>query len=219
MENGFLNLQGKRMADRKRWNDLWQALGAEPQNPILFDQLRSRYAEPHRVYHTLDHIQDCLQQFDAARFLAGRPAEVEVAIWFHDAIYDPRKPDNEERSAWWAERALSEAGVPPLTPQRVRDLIVVTDHNILPDGRDASLLVDIDLSILGRAPADFDEYERKIRGEYAWLPVEAYREGRAAILRRFLARKPIYQTGHFYRLFEEQARRNLERSLAGFMSL
>ncbi len=118
IENGFLNLQGKLMADRKRWNDLWQALGAEPQNPILFDQLRSRYAEPHRVYHTLDHIQDCLKQFDAARSLAERKAEVEVAIWFHDAIYDPRKSDNEERSARWAERALSGVGVSALTPNR-----------------------------------------------------------------------------------------------------
>jgi predicted metal-dependent HD superfamily phosphohydrolase len=206
------------MTDRERWNHLWQALGAVSRDPLLFDQLQSRYAESHRFYHTFDHIRDCLQQFDTARFLTERPAEAAIAIWFHDAIYDPHKSDNEERSARWAERALCEAGVPAPAPERVRDLIMVTEHKIPPVGRDASLLADIDLSILGRAPAVFDEYERQIRQEYAWLSDEAYREGRAAILRGFLARKRIYLTGHFYRLFEEQARHNLKHALSRLMS-
>ena len=113
---------------------------------------------------------------------------------------------------------MCEASVPAPVPQRVRTLILATKHDTFPVGGDALLLADIDLSIFGRAPNDFDEYERKIRGEYAWLPEEAYREGRAAILRRFLARNRIYHTEHFHCLFEEQARHNLEHSLSKLTS-
>ncbi len=215
------------MSTRRRWNAAWSALGlgvAPPREALpddlpddlfndLFNDLLARYAGPGRAYHTLDHLRECFVQFDAARSLAERPAEVELAIWFHDAVYETRRSDNEERSAEWAARSLLEAGAPPESSERVRDLVLATKHDASPTGPDASLLVDVDLSILGAGPDRFDEYEEQVRREYSWVPERAFREARSGILRGFLARPHVYATAAFRARLERRARTNLERSL------
>jgi predicted metal-dependent HD superfamily phosphohydrolase len=206
------------MSDLKRWQAMWQTLGAKGDGRALLCQLRAAYDEPQRVYHTLAHMRDCLRQFDAARTLAEQPAEVEVAIWFHDAVYDTHRSDNEERSAEWAERALVEAGAPDPVPRRVQALILATRHDLVPTGQDAALLADVDLSILGRTPAEYDAYEQGIRQEYAWVPDETYRAARANILRGLLLRARLYQTDFFYQRYEDRARRNLERALLALLA-
>jgi predicted metal-dependent HD superfamily phosphohydrolase len=159
------------------------------------------------------HLQDCLQQFDIACSLAAHPVEVEAALWFHDAIYDPRSSENEARSAQWAQGALRDAGVALDIAQRVADLVLVTRHDTCSVGADACVLVDIDLSILGRAPAEFDIYECQIREEYAWVPELTFRQRRADILQSFLARTVIYETLLFQSRYEAQARQNLAHSI------
>jgi predicted metal-dependent HD superfamily phosphohydrolase len=202
------------ISDVERWHALWRAFGAsEAYDLELWDELQRCYAEFYRVYHTLDHIRDCLGQFDAARHLAARPAEVECALWFHDAVYDPRRPDNEASSARWAVEALRHVGAAAAVQQRVERLILATRHHAPASGGDAQLVADIDLSILGRSPAEFDRYEDQIRQEYAWLAQEAFSRARSALLQDLLARARIYQTHHFYTRYEAQARRNLARSL------
>ncbi len=201
------------MCTRERWNAAWSALGAAPPGETLFSDLMSRYAESHRAYHTLDHVRECFEQLGGARSLAEHPAEVELAIWFHDAIYDTRRSDNEDQSAEWAARSLLEAGAPSESCGRVRDLVVATAHDAAPSGPDASLLVDIDLAILGAGTARFDEYEVQIRREYSWVSEPAFREGRSKVLRKFLARPQIYATDEFHARLEGRARANLERSL------
>jgi predicted metal-dependent HD superfamily phosphohydrolase len=103
-----------------------------------------------------------------------------------------------------------------MTPEgikRVETLILATRHAAIPTEPDAHLLVDIDLSILGRPPREFDAYEAKIRQEYAWVSDDAFRQGRRAILELFLGRRSIYQTAFFREQFEAQARENLTRSM------
>jgi predicted metal-dependent HD superfamily phosphohydrolase len=202
------------MTDVERWHALWSGFGAsEAYDLEVWDELQRCYAEFYRVYHTLDHIRDCLRQFDAARHLAERPAEVECALWFHDAIYDPRRSDNEARSARWAVEALRHAGAPAPVQERVERLILATRHDATATGGDAPLVADIDLSILGRSPAEFDRYEGQIRQEYAWLPEDAFGQARSALLQSLLAQARIYQTHYFYERYEVQARSNLARSL------
>jgi predicted metal-dependent HD superfamily phosphohydrolase len=200
----------------ERWSAMWSRLGAGAgsHGETVFQEVIQAYSEPHRRYHTLVHLQDCLQQFDVADSLATHPVEVEAALWFHDAIYDPRSSENEARSAQWAQEALRDAGVSAEIAQRVVDLVFVTRHNARPVGADACVLVDIDLSILGRAPAEFDVYERQIREEYAWVPEPTFRQRRADILQSFLARRVIYETLLFQSRYEAQARQNLARSIA-----
>jgi predicted metal-dependent HD superfamily phosphohydrolase len=201
------------MTNLPRWQTLWQRLGSTLNAAEVFAELETRYTEPQRAYHNLVHIADCLAQFDAARHLAGQPAEVEAAIWYHDVIYDPHASDNEAASAQWATERLRSGGTDEAITARIAALILATRHTAVPTEADAQLLVDIDLSILGRPPAVFDQYEQQIRREYDWVPEPAFRQGRAKILQGFLARERIYQTASFYDQFEEQARLNLARSL------
>jgi predicted metal-dependent HD superfamily phosphohydrolase len=199
------------------WDALWNRLGvmqAPSQRPVLAELLE-RYAEPHRVYHGVAHLRDVLTEFDQARSaeLARRPDEVELALWFHDAIYDPRRSDNELKSADLVRRAASDAGVAEQSCERVHALVMATDHRAVPADADAQLICDVDLAILGADAARFDEYERQIRAEYAWVPDPAFRARRIEILEALIARRAIFSTVHFQERFEARARANLSRSL------
>ena len=178
-----------------------------------YDVKTDLYAEPQRAYHTLRHLTHCLDELEDARHLAEHPNEVEMALWFHDAIYDPKAKDNEERSAELARRVATEALLPEAFGNRVADLVLATRHHGLPEGADACLLVDIDLSILGRPQGEFDEYETNIRKEYLFVPWDRYRSARSAVLRSFLDRPAIYSTEFFQQKYESRAKANLERSL------
>lgn len=199
--------------DERRWQRLWQALGLVPP-PLVFETLVEQYSDPARAYHNSAHIDFCLHQLDDVSTHLAEPHLVEMAIWFHDAIYEARAADNEARSAAWAVEVLRTAGAEPHQTQRVRELILATSHTQPAHAGDMALLLDIDLAILGQAPPQFDQYEAAIRQEYAWVPLGRYLDGRSQVLQRFLARPRIYTSPHFYRLYEQQARANLARSLA-----
>jgi len=194
---------------RASWADAWRSIGVANANPALLDELLARYDEPQRAYHTRQHLAECLQHVDRERAHAEHPGEVALALWFHDAIYDLDRHDNEARSADWARQALRDAGAAPEIAERVHALVMATCHDAAPHGKDAQLLVDIDLAILGAPPARFDEYERQIRVEYAHIPPEVFEPRRREILGRFLARDPLYQTPSMRNLLEASARRNL----------
>lgn len=200
--------------DQGRWTGLWRRLDANGDGLSIFSLLAAAYAEPARAYHTAKHIEDCLAQLDRSRSAAQHPDEVETAIWFHDAVYLPGSPDNEDRSADLARTTLGGSGVPTQLADRVAELILATRHVTIPTEPDAALLCDIDLSILGRTPDAFAEFERRIRREYAWVPEPAYRSARSEILRGFLGRRSIYRTDDFRSRYEGQARQNLERLIA-----
>lgn len=199
--------------DHSRWGLLWGRLGAQGTGHSAFDLLAQAYAEPGRAYHNTEHILDCLSQLDLSRTLARQPDEVEAALWFHDAVYAPGAPDNEDRSARLAETTLAAGAAPLSTRSRVAELVLATRHLTLPRDPDAKLLCDIDLSILGREPPVFDRFERAIRREYAHVAESDYRQARAAVLAGFLRRESLYQTQYFRERFEQQARTNLNRVL------
>ena len=198
-----------------RFFELWGALGGSGSGRDVFERLRSAYDEPQRAYHTASHIGACLRLLDEApvRALAVFPAEVEAALWFHDAIYEPRGADNEERSAALADESLRTAGVAPEARERIVGHILATKSHVATSA-DALLTVDIDLSILGTSPATFERFNRDIRREYAWVEADAYRVGRAAVLGRFLERPSIFGTALFRERFEAQARENLAMAMA-----
>ena len=196
------------------WQRAWPGIGAAGEGGELFAQLKAAYAEPQRHYHTLQHLGECLAAFDGVQAFADHPHEVEMALWFHDAIYDVKGHDNEQRSADWARDALLAAGVPHESSQRVYSLVMATRHTAVPQDRDAQLLVDIDLSILGAERARFDEYEQQIRREYSDVPGFLFRRKRKEILKGFLERPAIYSTPHFQDALEARARDNLRRVTA-----
>ena len=198
--------------EQARWIDAWRRVGATPPQD-LHVQLIGRYSEPHRAYHTLRHLAECFAALDQTTHLAERSAEVELALWFHDAIYDTRASDCEEQSARWAEQALTASGADAAIAQRVTDLILLTKHSGIPVGVDARLLIDIDLSILAATAERFAEYELQVRQEYDWVPEAAFRQARKRILASFRERPCVYGTPWFAERFEARARENLARSL------
>ena len=202
-------------ADRlsfEAWSALWRRLGARSDPSPLHQEIRRAYSDPHRHYHTLEHIGHALALFDSARASVRDADAAELALWLHDFVYDPRATDNEARSAAYAARILDEGGVPSRVAERVTALITATRHATPPEDPDAQYVVDADLAILGGAPAEFDRYARQVRQEYAFRSEAEWREGRTRVLRAFLDRPRIYLTREFIR-FEGPARSNLERSL------
>ncbi len=194
------------------WSALWRRLGARSDPRPLHQEIRRAYSEPHRHYHTLEHIAHALALFDGARARVVDADAAELAVWLHDFVYDPRANDNEAHSATHAARVLDDGGVPSRVADRVTALIMATCHRSPPEDHDARYVVDADLSILGGTPAEFDRYERQVRLEYAFRTESEWRQGRSRILRAFLDRPRIFLTSEFDR-FESQARANLERSL------
>ena len=205
------------MTDIDQWVKTWRELGVgdSPALRRLYDDVAGRYSEPHRHYHTYQHLAECFAKAQDIISLAQHPAEVDVGLWFHDVIYDTRRQDNEERSGAWARSAAQEFGVNAESAHRIYDLIMFTRHAAKPVGIDAQVLVDADLSILGASSARFQEYEAQVRNEYGWVPDAIFRSTRSRILKEFLARPHLFCTARFRELYDAQARRNLERSLAG----
>ena len=193
---------------KQRWIRDWASLGLTG-DAALLERLLASYAEPQRLYHTLQHLSECLDLFDQVAHLARRPGEAALALWFHDAVYIPQGHDNEARSAAWAGEALQAAGADEAVIARTQALIMATAHHQAQEQGDARLVIDVDLAILGAEPARFAEYEEQVRAEYASVPVELYRQKRGELLTRFLERPAIYGTAELHARLEQQARTNL----------
>jgi predicted metal-dependent HD superfamily phosphohydrolase len=184
----------------------------------LRDELVGAYAAPDRHYHNLAHIEAMLGLMRSYENALSDPQSVEAAIWFHDAIYDTRRHDNEEKSAELAASRL--AGL--LSPDRIalitRMIRATAGHQVpeeLDDAQrlDCALFLDMDLSILGSTPDLFAAYEEAVRREYGWVPEALWREGRRKVLQGFLGRPAIYMSPQFRASHEAPARANLTRSL------
>jgi predicted metal-dependent HD superfamily phosphohydrolase len=182
--------------------------------------LLARYSAQERYYHNTAHIVDCLRQLEAFEKASKVTVQdhVRLAVFYHDAIYDPRRHDNEAQSASLARKELAPF-VDPGSLDAIGDLIQATDHKQPPANGVAAQIVDADLSILGTSPELFDRYEAAIRAEYSWVPEEKFRAGRAAVLKHFLAREQIYTTHWFHEQYEGITRVNLSRSLAALGEL
>ena len=116
------------MDERGRWNALWERMGGSGGAEEVFDEIHHAYTQPFRFYHNFDHVTDCLAEFDAVRDTAERPDELEMAIWFHDAVYQLPGTQNEEKSAQWSRRALGEAMIDPVRIDRVAAMVLATRH-------------------------------------------------------------------------------------------
>lgn len=198
---------------RARYERAWAAIGCHGPLAHASEKLLAAWSEPGRAYHDVSHLEACLAHFDEVREHAMRPAVVELALFFHDAVYDTRAVDNEARSAAWAREALTGGGAPGDTIDGVVACVMGTRLSAETDDPDALLMVDIDRAILGADREAFDAYERGVREEYAWVDEEHYAAARIGVLERFLAQKSIFKTRACARL-EEAARANIARSIA-----
>jgi predicted metal-dependent HD superfamily phosphohydrolase len=200
----------------ERWAVLLRDLGSRS-DESTYARLTAAYAERHRAYHTERHMDECLTLFDEVRALAAEPPEVECALWFHDAIYEPMRSDNESRSADWAGEFLHKHRVASIRSERVRGHVLATRHVDSGEADDSGLVVDIDLAILGSVPERYAEFERDVRREYRWVPGVVYRRKRAQILTSFLERPRIYHFELLADRFEARARQNIAGAVRTLM--
>jgi len=197
---------------KKRWLSIWNDV-ANTDGELEYSAIISAYEEKHRAYHNLEHVRDCLAQLDQID-LQSSQCEIELALWYHDIVYNTRSSTNEEDSARKAVQDIKNAGVKSSIIENVKRLILATKHDSIPVIQNEKILVDIDLSILGRSPEKFHEYETKIRREYEWVPELVFREKRIEILQGFLNRRYIFLTTQFREKYESQARQNIISSIA-----
>ena len=185
--------------------------------------LRARYAEPHRVYHGQAHIDAMLDGWRGLGDAVAHSAAFEVAIWYHDAVYDPARPDNEARSADLMRAELGDLADPDLVERADRMIRLTAGHHLSPDvpagwRGDTALFLDLDLAVLGASAAAYDAYEAGIAAEYGPVHGPAYRPGRAGFLEALLARPRLYHSERFHARLDAPARANLRRALAGLRS-
>ncbi|MFJ3672041.1 hypothetical protein ACIPSE_36865 [Streptomyces sp. NPDC090106] len=179
------------------------------------DDLLARWREPQRRYHTLAHLTAVLDHIDTLEAYADDPGTVRLAAWFHDAVYLPERSTNEERSARIAERALTEAGVAAAKAAEVARLVLLTvTHDPGEDDRDGQVLCDADLAILAAPPSAYAAYTAAVREEYHFVPDEAFREGRSAVLRQLLELPRLFRTPYGAEHWEATARYNLAGEVA-----
>ena len=205
---------------RAVWQELCRSRGIVPtRQAAMWNELVERHAETWRHYHTLAHVEALVVTLVQHEESLQSPAQVLMAAFFHDAIYDPRATDNEAQSADLAADFLMETEIEEAFVVFVRDLILVTaGHMNEVVAGDATWFLDADLQILGATSADYDDYANAIRREYDFVPKADYRAGRSAILQSFLDAPQIYRTSTMREKLESRARNNLtggQADLAG----
>ncbi|MFB6580763.1 hypothetical protein ACFCYC_25730 [Streptomyces sp. NPDC056402] len=202
---------------RARWRATVTAAGAPAdRDPAPYaERLLTAWAEPQRRYHTTAHLADVLARIDVLAPHAADPAAVQLAAWFHDAVYRPDRSENEERSAALAERALPELGIDPARTAEVARLVRLTvTHDPAPGDTDGEALCDADLAVLAGEPDAYAAYAAAVRAEYGFVPDDAFRAGRAAVLRQLLDLPRLFRTPYGAAHWEAPARANLAAELA-----
>lgn len=213
-----------------RWRDSWQRFGIEsPDVEAAGKSLFAAYGGPSRFYHDLQHLEDVLWYLDWAKTALMTTSElielapgqrvkmfgeVELALWYHDAVYDPKAKDNEEKSRDWFLRSSQKFGLPADVSENVAQLIELTAHHKNAKSLPECIMADCDLSILGTEPEKFRAYDQNIRREYAHVPAAAYKQGRRKVLQGFLDQPQIFKTRAFFQYYEGQARKNLRSALS-----
>lgn len=197
---------------RRHWTSLMVSLGNPEGSDSVFSDIVARYKEPHRVHHKLGHIVMMLDELEQLDDVDDNN-EVAWAIWYHDAIYNPKVNDNEEQSAAFSKSMAKKLGLPDSFGDRGSGLILSSKHDTVSSNHDNRILADLDLVILGKSEKEFDAYENGIRKEYRHVSQSEFCEIRSKILQSFLDRPSIYLTDYFRGKYESAARKNLERSI------
>ncbi|WP_171522266.1 HD domain-containing protein [Acinetobacter shaoyimingii] len=200
-----------------RFQDHWMCFATVldlPQDTSqnIYRILSTAYNESQRAYHTCQHIVECLDLLHDIRDQLHDPIAVEMAIWFHDVVYDPKSSENELRSAELMKDICSNI-LNEVRLNKVYAWIVATQHHQPTDDADLQYLLDIDLAILASEKQRFEQYEQQVRFEYSWVESSLYQIKRQAVLQHLAQMQPLYQTSYFQQYFEEQAKLNLQAAI------
>jgi len=209
-----IGLESEWNLNKERFCSLWinQQIDATDTDSaeIVWNLITRHYSEQHRFYHTRAHILDCLKQLDDAKEHIPNPNAVELAIWFHDVIYDPAATDNEKQSAVLFSQ-IADKTFPESLIHKVSDLIMATMHIDQPDDEDQAYLLDIDLSSIASNWQRFTKDNSDLRKEEKHLTTKEYNEKKLGFFKMLLERERIFFTDFFHQACEEKARANMEK--------
>lgn len=201
----------------ERWDRLVDACGWDPSAAVAVrDDLLDRYRQPHRHYHTVDHVRSVLVALDELSQPAKPSTAARLAVWFHDAVYEGVAGDDEEASAVLAERQLAALGTPAGVVAAVAAMVRATARHTQAASavdHDTALVLDADLSILAAPEPDYDRYVEQVRREYSHVPSDRFTIGRQAVVAGLLGRERLFLSPGGEARFESAARRNLSREL------
>ncbi len=207
MSKQFLQLKWNKLMEQ---SDIDQAKGQ-----IYFDELCHYYSETHRAYHNLSHIQALFQLLKPYEEELKHPILVNWAVFYHDIIYNPKRKDNELKSAEVAVEVMKNVGFKKQEQELVFGLIMATkDHKATANTADFYYLLDADIAILGSELASYQQYSQAIRQEYKHVPGFLYRIGRKKALKHLAQKTPFFYTHVFRAQFEEQAKKNITWELS-----
>lgn len=200
--------------DLKSCLDFWKRLGVNSFDLQVYDFIVESYSEKNRKYHTLTHVSSCLKKFQDIKANLLFPDSVEMAIWFHDVVYDAGKSDNEEQSAKVTSAICSAHGLPDYFTDRVNYLILATKHdgnNLMPNDYDAFYLLDLDLFGLAWSWEEFVINNKNIQLEFSHFPKAMVLNNQREFLLELIHQDKIYKTEYFYENYENKARENIDR--------
>ena len=180
----------------------------------IFDYLVQKYSEGHRFYHNLSHVNSLLCAAENFKEKFADYRSVRLAIWFHDAVYEPKRTDNEAESARLATASLEKLEMAEKLIEKIRRMVLATEKH---DGEtmdfDGKMFLDLDLGILGADEKIYGEYKRAIRREYSFVPFFLYRCSRRRILENFMSREFLYFTEEMREKCERRARQNIANEI------
>ena len=198
-----------------RWTAPAERLGAQHDVAVEGERLLAAYRKQHRRYHDVRHLAAVLDHVDTLALFAHDADLVRVAAWFHDAVYDADRTDNETASAALAVTVLDRLDVEEDVAEEVGRLVRLTaTHDPEPDDRDGQVLCDADLAVLGGEPDAYVAYAASVRLEFAYLADDEFAIGRMHVLNALLARPRLYRTPAGRAAWEDAARRNISQELA-----
>lgn len=200
---------------KTRWNQFVGSDSVSDDSERTFELLQNLYSEKHRFYHNLNHIKFLLALFEEFGGNIRDKSAVFFSIWFHDAIYGPRKSDNEKQSAKMAVEHLKRLFTSKDKISKIEKIILATEKHSAEDlDADGKIFLDFDLAILGADDGVYNKYAKAIRKEYAFVSDEDYKTGRKTVLQNFRRRDLIFFTGVLRERFETKARQNIEREIS-----
>jgi predicted metal-dependent HD superfamily phosphohydrolase len=212
------------MSDFDRLAQIWQSYWIDRSSRHseinrVFELLFAAYAQPNRHYHNLNHIDQLLTTIARFNHQLKDPITVNLAVWFHDFVYDSQASDNEAQSAKAAQELLTSIGESATTIDRVQQLILSTQgHQIDANDLDQSIFLDADLAILGADPVRYQAYQQAIRREYNWVSSTDYQTGRIQVLESLLKRDRLYCTDLLFAELESIARSNIKQEISELIS-
>lgn len=180
---------------------------------MYWREIYHNYTKPKRHYHNLNHVEAVIKEIEIAKEAVKDWFSMLMAIYYHDIIYDSSANDNEEKSAELAELRLNKMGVDAQRTNQIGKLILATKSHQITSDLDTNFLLDADLAILGKPPADYKIYTEQIRKEFSQYSEDIYTAARKRVLQHFIKMEHLYKTERFRSKYELQARKNIAGEL------